>query len=76
MRKIAASIQRALSTVSREVGRHHGRASYRAAEADQRAWDAHVARNPIGYASAPPLGRRFFVAAGTRDRMWRHSGPS
>ncbi len=40
MRRIAASIQRAPSTVSREVGRHRGRASYRAAEADQRAWDS------------------------------------
>jgi IS30 family transposase len=44
MRKIAASIQRAPSTVSREVGRHCGRAHYRAAEADQRAWDR--ARRP------------------------------
>jgi IS30 family transposase len=44
MRKIASSIQRAPSTVSREVGRHCGRASYRAAEADQRAWDR--ARRP------------------------------
>ena len=44
MRKIAASIERAPSTVSREVGRHCGRASYRAAEADQRAWDS--ARRP------------------------------
>jgi IS30 family transposase len=44
MRKIAASIQRAPSTVSREVGRHCGRTSYRAAEADQGAWDS--ARRP------------------------------
>jgi IS30 family transposase len=44
MRKIAASIQRAPSTVSREVRRHCGRASYRAAEADQRAW--HSAHRP------------------------------
>jgi IS30 family transposase len=44
MRKIAASIQRAPSTVSREVGRHCGRTRYRAAEADQRAWDR--ARRP------------------------------
>ena len=38
MRAIASSIQRAPSTVSREVGRHQGRARYRAAEADRRAW--------------------------------------
>ena len=37
---IASSIQRAPSTVSREVGRHHGRARYRAAEADRRAWNS------------------------------------
>ncbi len=44
MREIAALIQRAPSTVSREVGRHRGRASYRAAEADRRAWNS--ARRP------------------------------
>ena len=40
IRKIASSIQRAPSTVSREVKRHCGRARYRAAEADQRAWSS------------------------------------
>jgi IS30 family transposase len=44
MRKIATSIRRAPSTVSREVGRHRGRESYRAAEADRRAWER--ARRP------------------------------
>ncbi len=44
MRKIASSIQRAPSTVSREVGRHSGRARYRASDADQSAWDR--ARRP------------------------------
>jgi len=44
MRAIASSIQRAPSTVSREVGRHRGRERYRAAEADRRAWDR--ARRP------------------------------
>jgi IS30 family transposase len=39
MREVASSIQRAPSTVSREIGRHGGRATYRAAEADRRAWD-------------------------------------
>ena len=38
MREIASSIQRAPSTVSREIGRHCGREEYRAAEADRRAW--------------------------------------
>jgi DNA-binding CsgD family transcriptional regulator len=47
LRAIAATIQRAPPTVSREVGRHCGRARYRAAEADQRAWDR--ARRPEPY---------------------------
>ncbi len=44
MREIASLIQRAPSTVSREIGRHRGRERYRASEADQRAWDR--ARRP------------------------------
>jgi IS30 family transposase len=44
IRRIASSIQRAASTVSREVRRHRGRERYRAAEADRRAWDR--ARRP------------------------------
>jgi IS30 family transposase len=44
LRGIASSIQRAPSTVSREVRRHRGRERYRAAEADRRAWDR--ARRP------------------------------
>ena len=39
MREVASSIQNAPSTVSREIGRHGGRATYRASEADRRAWD-------------------------------------
>jgi IS30 family transposase len=39
MREIASSIQRAPSTVSREIGRHGGRERYRATQADQKAWD-------------------------------------
>jgi IS30 family transposase len=38
MRAIAAAIQRAPSTVSREIGRHRGRTRYRATDAEQRAW--------------------------------------
>lgn len=44
MREIASSIQRAPSTVSREIGRNGGRRRYRAGEADQRAWER--ARRP------------------------------
>src|ERR1700682_1120131 len=39
-RKIAQLLDRAASTVSREVARHGGCPEYRANEADQRAWDS------------------------------------
>jgi IS30 family transposase len=38
IRAIAKGLQRAVSTVSREVARHGGRPQYRANEADDRAW--------------------------------------
>ncbi|HJZ64764.1 MAG TPA: IS30 family transposase, partial [Candidatus Acidoferrum sp.] len=38
LRAIAQHLQRAVSTVSREVARHGGRPQYRANEADQQAW--------------------------------------
>src|SRR5580698_551458 len=44
IREIARGLQRAASTVSREVVRHGGRPIYRANEADQRAWKS--ARRP------------------------------
>ncbi len=44
LRAIAASLQRASSTISREVVRSGGRSRYRAAAADERAW--HEARRP------------------------------
>lgn len=40
IREIARRLDRAASTVSREVARHGGRPAYRAYEADQRAWNA------------------------------------
>ena len=40
MREIAKGLQRAVSTVSREVARHGGRPLYRANEADQQAWES------------------------------------
>jgi len=46
MREIASWIQRAPSTVSREVKRHCGRVRYRAAEADQRAWNSALRPKP------------------------------
>src|ERR1022692_3067950 len=40
MREIAKSLERAVSTVSREVARHGGRPLYRANEADHQAWES------------------------------------
>ena len=37
--EIARRLERSPSTVSRELARHHGRACYRAAEAESEAWD-------------------------------------
>jgi IS30 family transposase len=39
IRRIAARLGRAASTVGREVRRHGGRSAYRASEADSDAWD-------------------------------------
>ena len=44
MRTIAAALNRAPSTVSREIARHGGREAYRADTADSRAWSS--ARRP------------------------------
>src|ERR1700689_4284614 len=40
IRDIAKDLQRAASTVSREIARHGGRSLYPPSEADQRAWDS------------------------------------
>jgi len=40
IREIANGLQRAVSTVSREVSRHGGRPQYRASEADLQAWES------------------------------------
>src|SRR5271163_4477746 len=40
IRKIAQLLERAASTVSREVARHGGRPEYRAQEADHQAWES------------------------------------
>ena len=40
LRDIAKGLERAASTVSREVARHGGRPEYRANEADHRAWES------------------------------------
>ncbi len=46
LRAIAQHLQRAVSTVTREVARHGGRAQYRANEADQQAWESALRPKP------------------------------
>jgi Helix-turn-helix domain len=46
IRKIAQLLERAASTVSREVVRHGGRPEYRASEADQQAWKSALRPKP------------------------------
>jgi IS30 family transposase len=46
IREIARGLQRAASTVSREVARHSGRPVYRASEADQQAWKSALRPKP------------------------------
>ena len=46
IREIARSLQRAASTVSREVARHGGRPRYRASKADHQAWKSALRTKP------------------------------
>jgi IS30 family transposase len=55
IRRIAASLGRSPSTVSREVARHGGRSSYRAIEADARAWELALRPKRCRLASHPEL---------------------
>jgi IS30 family transposase len=51
IRAIAKCLQRAVSTVSREVARHGGRAQYRANEAAQQAWESALRPKPCRLAA-------------------------
>jgi IS30 family transposase len=55
IRQIAAKLGRAPSTVSREIHRHGGAHTYRAAEADTRAWDRTRRPKPCRLATDPTL---------------------
>ena len=55
IRRIAASLGRSPSTVSREIARHGGRSAYRATEADARAWERALRPKPCNLASHPAL---------------------
>src|SRR5579863_5483900 len=67
MRAIAQGLQRAVSTVSREVARHGGRAQYRANEADQQAWDSATRPKPCLLATPSKLQR---IVAGKLMQDW------
>lgn len=72
IRSIATRLERAPSTISREIHRNGGPRSYRAAKADQAAWDrarrpktCRRRRTPLWHASWP----RSFNACGHRSRL-------
>jgi IS30 family transposase len=67
LRAIGRQLRRAPSTISREVGRNGGRAVYRAAPADRRAW--RQARRPKPCRLAPRRRLRRAVAA-KLARQW------
>ena len=55
VRRIAARLGRAPSTVSRELKRHGGHGAYRATEADARAWERALRPKPCRLARDPRL---------------------
>jgi IS30 family transposase len=67
IRAIAKRLDRAASTVSREVARHGGRAQYRANEADQRAWESALRPKPCLLATHNKLQQ---IVAGKLMQDW------
>jgi IS30 family transposase len=67
LRRIAGRLQRAPSSISREVARHGGRHRYRAARAEQRAWDRARRPKPCKLAAVPPLRE---LVAGKLAEEW------
>src|SRR3989454_11963344 len=55
IRRIAASLRRSPSTVSREVKRHGGGSAYRASQADADAWEMALRPKPCRLAAHPEL---------------------
>ena len=56
VRTIASLLDRAVSTVSREIGRNGGRAAYRASTADEAAWDRALRPKRRKLAAHPGVG--------------------
>ena len=57
LRGLARALNRAPSTLSREIRRNQGRDGYRAARAEHRAWCQSCRPKPYRLASSPPLRR-------------------
>jgi IS30 family transposase len=66
-RRIAGRLHRAPSSISREVARHGGRHRYRAARAEERAWDRARRPKPCKLAAVPRLGE---LVAGKLGDDW------
>jgi hypothetical protein len=79
IRDVAKGLERAASTVSREVARHGGRPEYRAQEADHQAWES--AQRPKRCLLAIHVKLRKFVASKTdsglvpRTDFWMAEDP-
>ena len=67
LRSIAADLGRAVSTVSRELRRNGGNERYRAATADQQAWDRALRPKRCKLATHEPLRR---IVAGKLEQNW------
>ena len=67
LRRIAGRLQRAPSSISREVARHGGRHRYRAARAEERAWDRARRPKPCKLAAVPRLRE---LVAGKLAEEW------
>jgi IS30 family transposase len=67
LRRIAGRLHRAPSSISREVARHGGRHRYRAARAEERAWDRARRPKPCKLAAVPRLGE---LVAGKLGDDW------
>ena len=67
LRTIAGRLHRAPSSISREVARHGGRHRYRAARAEERAWDRARRPKPCKLAAVPRLRE---LVAGKLAEEW------
>ena len=75
LRRIAGRLHRAPSSISREVARHGGRHRYRAARAEQRAWDRARRPKPCKLAAVPRLGERSVLSDRSSKPSAAHCPP-